>query len=88
MSNDIEALKKELYELTMANGELSHKINLLASERQKEIDRADFLEKACQIMMGAIGDEEGYLPSLGASKTDQIRQLMRKAGVEPVYYKP
>ena len=55
-------------------------------EMRAQTKRAEGLAKACQIVMGCIGDEDGYLPTIGALGTDEIRQLMREADVEPIYY--
>lgn len=46
----------------------------------------DALTKACQIFTQAIGSAEGYVPSLGATKTKEALELMKKANVEPVFY--
>jgi len=44
------------------------------------------LSRACQIFSSAIGTDDGYIPSLGAPRTREALDLMKVAGVQPVFY--
>ncbi len=44
------------------------------------------LTRACQIFSSALGTPKGYIPSLGQPLTHEALQLMKEAGVKPVFY--
>lgn len=44
------------------------------------------LTEACQLFTQGLGDDEGYYPALGAVKTKKAIDLMRAAGVEPIWW--
>jgi hypothetical protein len=44
------------------------------------------LTEACQLFTRGLGDAEGYYPQLGAPKTKRAIELMKAAGVKPVFY--
>ncbi len=46
----------------------------------------EYLTEACQIFTQALGDEDGYIPSIGSTRTKRALSLMIKAGVAPVFH--
>lgn len=44
------------------------------------------LTEACQIFTQALGNEDGYLPAIGALKTRRALDLMKTARVKPVFH--
>jgi hypothetical protein len=50
---------------------------------KRAIDR---LTEACQIFTQALGDDSGYLPAIGATKTKRALDLMRLAKVKPLFH--
>lgn len=49
-------------------------------------DRIAKLTAALQLFTQAVGGPNGYIPTLGAPKTREALNLMKEAGVKPVYY--
>lgn len=54
--------------------------------RDRARERAEILAEACQIFTQALGNEFGYLPAIGAVKTQHALELMKKAVVRPVFH--
>ena len=44
------------------------------------------LTEACQIFTRGLGSDEGYYPAIGAPNTKRAIDLMRAAGVEPIWF--
>lgn len=49
-------------------------------------EQVEQMKQALQLFTQAIGDEDGYIPSLGAIKTKQALDLMKEAGIQPVFH--
>jgi uncharacterized protein YbjT (DUF2867 family) len=45
------------------------------------------LTEALQLFTQAIGGPRGYIPTLGEPKTKRALELMKEAGVKPVYHR-
>lgn len=81
LTRKIDNHRKEIVAVCAGPNQLRDAESIADADRKIEL-----LTEALQLFTQAIGGPRGYIPSLGTPKTSRALELMKEAGVKPVYH--